>query len=649
MSFDHADGYVVACTALAAGWQRPPRMTVTEWADHNRILTSSESSQPGQWRTELVPFLREIMDCLSPFSPVQRVAFMKSTQVAGTESLLNWVGAVIDLYPGPMLVVEPTIEIAELWSKQRLANMVVASPTLSKKIRPARSRDSGNTTLLKEFPGGLLRIAGGNSATSLRSMPVRFLGLDEVDAYPDDVDGEGDPVRLAEERTNNFPRRKVFLISTPTVHGASRIEREWELSDQRRYHVPCPHCGHKQPLRWSHLIWNEDLSAAWYRCEECSSTIDEHNKTWMLANGEWVPTYPERLVRGYHINSLYSPIGLGRTWLERARQWVEAQGKPLLLKSFINTALGEPWEDRSNQLKHNDVQARAEPYKLRTIPRGCLLLTCGVDVQDNRLAICLLGWGRNETAWVLDWFELPGSPADDTLWAKLDQYLATPVLNQFDIPMRIEAVAVDTGGHYTHAVYNFCRVRAHRRILAIKGETQPNRPILGKPTAQDVNWQGKLVANGVQLWKVGTDTAKTAILNRLQLDSEAPVHERRIHFSQDLDEEYYLQLTAEVFDPEKNRWRKRRERNEALDCFVYGYAAALHPDLRIHTAREADWRRLEEVLEPAVGDLFTQAVSDAGPPAQPTETPTQPADSGGLVVSGAREEWLAQADDEWLT
>lgn len=642
MSHAHADGYQMACLALATGWQRPPRMTVAEWADRNRVLTSSETSQPGQWRTELVPFLREIMESLSPFSPVQRVSFMKSTQVAGTESLLNWVGSVIDLYPGPMLVVEPTIEIAELWSKQRLANMVVASPTLSKKIRPARSRDSGNTTLLKEFPGGLLRIAGGNSATSLRSMPVRFLGLDEVDAYPDDVDGEGDPVRLAEERTNNFPRRKVFLISTPTVKGASRIEREWELSDQRHYHVPCPHCEEKQFLKWANLHWNEELTAAWYACEHCGSLIDEHHKTWMLAHGEWVPTYPEREARGYHINSLYSPIGLGRTWLERAKQWREAQGRPLLLKSFINTALGEAWEDRSNQLRSNDIKARAEPYKLRTIPRGCLLLTCGVDTQDNRLAVQLIGWGRNETAWVLDWFELPGNPADDTLWAKLDQYLTTPVVNQFGVPMRIEAVAVDTGGHYTHAVYNFCRLRQHRRVLAIKGESVANKPLLGKPTAQDINWQGKLIAGGVQLWKVGTDTAKTAILNRLQLDGEASISERRIHFSQALDEDYYEQLTAEVFDPEKNRWRKRRDRNEALDTFVYAYAAALHPDLRIHTAREADWKRLEELLEPAVPDLFTQAP----PPPELLPPPTpEPAPQGGLSAS---EGWLDDDHGEWL-
>ena len=350
---DMPDGYTIACEAIAAGLRRPARMTVSEWADGYRQLTESETSEPGQWRTDRLPFLREIMDALSPWSDAERIIFVKSTQVGGTECLINWIGAVMDRYGGPMLVVEPTIEVSELFSQQRLSNMLAASPTLAAKFA-RQTRDSKNKALLKEFPGGILRLAGGNSAASLRSMPVKNLGLDEVDAYPGDLDGEGDPVGLAEERTNNFPRRKVFLVSTPTIKGASRIDDEWEQSDQRRYYVPCPHCGERQHLKWKNLQWlvadNGDVSRAWYVCEHNGCVIEEHSKGEMLAAGAWVAGVPGRKTRGYHINSLYSPLGLGRSWAERAQQWLLAQGDKVKLKRFINTCLGEVWEDKAGVL-----------------------------------------------------------------------------------------------------------------------------------------------------------------------------------------------------------------------------------------------------------------------------------------------------------
>ncbi|QZA80192.1 phage terminase large subunit family protein [Deefgea piscis] len=661
---DLPDAYCITCDAWAAGLRRPPRITVSEWADQQRVLTESETSEPGQWRTDRLPFLREIMDNLSPWSDVQRVVFIKSTQVGGTECLINWIGAVMGQYGGPMLVVEPTIEVSELFSQQRLSNMLAASPSLSKRFGQ-QSRDKKNKALLKEFPGGILRLAGGNSAASLRSMPVKFLGLDEVDAYPGDLDGEGDPVGLAEERTNNFPRRKIFLISTPTIKDASRIETEYERSDQRRYHVPCPHCGEYQTLVWGNLKWelNEagEVGSAWYVCRECGSHIEEHKKPQMLAAGRWVPKYPDRRVRGYHINSLYSPLGLGRSWKERAQGFLNAQGNTIELKRFVNTCLGETWEDRSSQVKANALQARAVPFKLRTIPLGCLLLTLGVDTQDDRLECQLLGWGRGETCWVLDYHVIWGNPSLDETWEKLTHYRQQAVLNQFGIPMKVMATAIDSGGHHTHDVYNYVRWWQHERVIAVKGVSTPNKAVLGKPTLQDVDHKGQLTKNGVQLWPVGTDTAKSTLMGRLISDGEAEITAHKVRFSSDLTLEYYDMLTAEVFDPERNKWVKRKgKRNEALDTWVYGYAAALHPDLRIHACREWDWQQLENMLQPRVDDLFGAAMEPSSIASQPlTDKPpevipeTQHPPDGGFFNalesdSKSNDDWLAGRADNWL-
>ncbi|WP_157669298.1 phage terminase large subunit family protein [Chitinibacter sp. GC72] len=662
---DLPDAYKIACEAWAAGLRRPPRVSVSQWADENRVLTESETSEPGLWRTDRVPFMREIMDNLSPWSDVERTVFIKSTQVAGTEALINWIGAVMDRYGGPMLVVEPTIEVSELLSQQRLSNMLSASPSLSKKFAQ-QSRDKKNKALLKEFPGGILRLAGGNSAASLRSMPVKYLGLDEVDAYPGDLDGEGDPVGLAEERTNNFPRRKVLLVSTPTIKGASRIEVEYERSDQRRYHVPCPHCGEMQHLEWGNLRWSQnaagEVDRAWYICRECGCHIEEHEKPKMLAAGQWVAKYPERTTRGYHINSLYSPLGLGRTWRERAQQWLHAQGDVVELKRFVNTCLGETWEDRRGALDADELKARAEPFKFRTIPVGCLLLTLGVDTQDDRLELQLLGWGRDEANWVIDYHIIHGSPTLDETWDKLTEYRQRAIYNQFGIPMRIMATAIDSGGHHTHDVYNYCRKWQHERVFAIKGSSTPNKAILGKPSLQDVDYKGQMHKQGVQLWLVGVDTAKSTLSERLKADAEIEITRRKVHFSIDLGEDYYKQLTAEAYDPEKNRWVKRRgRRNEALDTWVYGYAAALHPDIRIHASREADWMQLENLLQPRVGDLFAALPSQGIEPEGNRElvqkdipkeiTPSNPPDGGFFNAAENSEpetDWLAGRGDDWL-
>lgn len=282
---------MIYATAFYAGLKPDPLLKVSEWADEFRVLSQTASSEPGKWRTERTPYLKEIMDSLSPSSSVERVIFMKGAQIGGTEAGNNWIFYVIDQTPGPMLVVQPTVEMGKRWSKGRFAPLIDSTPCLKSKVKDPRSRDSGNTVQSKEFPGGMVVITGANSAVGLRSMPVKYLFLDEIDAYSGDSGGEGDPVLLAIARTNTFKRRKIFLVSTPTVHGISRIEKEFESSDKRYFFVPCPHCNHYQVLKWPQIKWeNNDPKTAHYECTECKGKIENHQKTEMLSRGQWRAT-----------------------------------------------------------------------------------------------------------------------------------------------------------------------------------------------------------------------------------------------------------------------------------------------------------------------------------------------------------------------
>jgi phage terminase large subunit GpA-like protein len=334
------------------GQQPEPILTVSEWSDENRYLSQKAASEPGRWRTDRTPYLRAIMDALSASSPIQRVVFEKGAQIGATESGLNWIGYVIDQAPGPMLSVAPTVDMAKRYSKQRVAPMIEESPALRDSVADSRSRDSGNTVLAKEFAGGVLVMTGANSAVGLRSMPARYVFLDEVDGYPGDVDGEGDPVALAEARTRTFQRRKIYMVSTPTIAGRSRIDREFSKSDQRRFFVPCPHCDHYQTLQFKQLKWPKlEPARATYWCEDCAAEIGEEHKTEMLRRGEWRATAEgDGRTVGFHLSSMYSPVGW-MSWVEIAQRWEAAQGDPELLKEFINTGLVEVIKGVGNPIK----------------------------------------------------------------------------------------------------------------------------------------------------------------------------------------------------------------------------------------------------------------------------------------------------------
>ena len=574
------------------GLRPDPDFTVSEWADAHRVLSQRGASEAGPWRTARTPYLREIMDCLSPTSPVERVVVMKGAQVGATECGNNWIGYVIHHAPGPMLAVLPTVEMAKRNSKQRIDPLIEDSPVLRGKVASARSRDSGNTVLSKEFPGGILVMTGANSAVGLRSMPVRFLFLDEVDAYPPSADDEGDPVALAEARTRTFSwRRKVFLVSTPTIKGQSVIERAFEATDQRRYFVPCPHCGHRQWLRFERLRWDKGRpETAAYHCEACETPIAEHHKTRMLEQGEWRPMSrsADPLTIGFHLSGLYSPVGW-LSWERIARDWEAAQTSDEAKRSFINGVLGETWTDTGEAPDWQRLYDRREDWRRGTVPMGGLFLTAGADVQKDRIEVSIWAWGRGLESWLVDHIVIDGGPGETETWAALTALLGETWPHAAGARLGLARLAIDTG-YEAPAVYAWARRQGVAQVLPVKGVEGFNRaaPISG-PTYVDATEGGAKIRRGARLWTVAVATFKSETYRYLRLDR--PTDDEIevgvacpsgfVHLPRGVDAEWVKQLVAEQLVTVKTRrgfsrleWQKVRERNEALDCRVYARAAA---------------------------------------------------------------------------
>ena len=585
-----------------AGLRPEPLQTVSEWADANRLLDGKSSAEPGRWRTARTPYLRAIMDDLSPWSPVERVVFMKGSQVGGTEVGFNFLGAMIDGFPGPSMYVGPTIELAKHTAKTRLDPMVALVPSLRAKVASPRERDGGSTVQEKAFPGGFLLLTGGNSAAGLRSTPIAYLVLDEVDSYPGDLDGEGDPVALAIRRTETFRRRKIFTLSTPTVAGASRIEAEYEASDKRQFLLACPDCGHRQALEWSHVVWTDIGVApadACYRCAGCEVPIPHSAKADMLAGGVWQPTQEGPPgVHGYHLPGLYSPWV---SWGEAALEYIKSKGSPTQRKTFHNTYLGLPFSESEDEPDWKRLYERCEDYEHGKVPHGGLVLTCGCDVQKDRIECEIVAWGRGWQSWSVDYRVLEGSPALPSVWAKLDGLLGRSFLHAAGGELPIARLAIDTGGHFTSEVYGWCSRHDSARIMAIKGVDGINTP-LAAPTYIDVARNGRRLRRGAQLWPVSVSLIKSQLYARLRLDRPdegEPYPDGYCHFPK-YSEEHFRQLTAERLTLIKTRgggrrrgWEPTRERNERLDCRIYAVAAAYAEGLGRWT--EDDWKLAEEM------------------------------------------------------
>ena len=610
------------------------RLTVSEWADLHRVLSPKASSEPGPWRTARVELLREIMDSLSLDAPCARVVAMKPGQAGVTECAVNWVGYIAEhvRIAKPMAIIVPGDKLRDDWVVQRLRPMFESTPALKALVDVSRSRDGSNRLDRIDYPGGILFIVSAGSGSNMESRPIAFVVADEIDRFGWDVDGRGDPLAMIATRQANFPRRKTLLISTPQVKGASRIEQEWEASDQRLRYVACPHCGEYQTLKWEHLQWTADTERVWYVCPLNGCMIEEREKPRLLARGEWRATFPDRTVRGFHWNALYSPIGLGYSWQELARQWLAAQDNEEALQVFYNERLGQPWEDQRTATRPDDLASRAEPYPLRSLPVGALLLTAGVDTQDDRLEVQIIGWGADRSWWVVDYAVLPGNPNRPEVWVALTDLLQRPIETGTGALARVEATAIDMAGHNTEHVKPFVHDSRLPRCIAVQGSRHRLDRVLGPPRKIDFTRHGKTLKHGTRYHQVGTELAKDLLYRALRGDADQAPPDRRAHFSIDLPPEYYLGLLSEAWNPRKQRYEPRRgltRRNEPLDTWVYALAAAYHPEIRLDKLRPSDWaaraRRLHpEAPEPRVVP-DTQAPASEPTPTPPKTPPIKPA------------------------
>lgn len=624
---------------LLAGLERqflapPPRIDTAAWAAQYRHI--AKGPERGLWRNERTPYLVEPMQAASSHTPYERVVLWFATQLGKSEVLYNSVMQRIHTDPQDMMMVQPTLQDAQDHSAQRFLPTIMQTPAMHGKVAVRKSRDESTSWRSRSIQGGFTVFFGGaNSAASLASKPLGFAVADEVDKWPADVDNEGPPLGLLEERMSNFSRRKLIIASTCSIKGQSLIEREYLASDQRRYHVPCPHCGELQILEWGAktdygLKWLKTESGqarpdtAVYICRHCGSAIEEHKKEFMLANGIWIPQAPGAGMgkrAGFWLNKLYSPLGW-KGWPSLVEEWEEVQGEKKKgnsapLKKFLNSSLAETWEETGSGGDAKAMASRAEDYPIGIVPRGGLMLTMGVDTQPDRLEARVWTFGRGEESWLVARHVIYGDPnldenTEGSPWTRLTEIRSTPIVHASGAQMLIEATCVDTGGHNTHSVYAYCRNHERANVLAIKGASSYGKAVLGKPSLIDVSWRGKTQARSLKLWLVGTDTAKHLLYGRMRVTQVGPGY---IHTPKGLElTDEYEQMTAARLMPvvvqgrASMRWiTPHGHREEAGDCMVYAYAAACH--LGIQTYREPGWARREAKFAPREPDLFNRADS----------------------------------------
>lgn len=577
----------------------PPKLTISQWADSYRKLSSENAAEPGQWRTDRAPYQREIMDCITD-PKIEKVVIKSSSQVGKSEIINNTIGYYIDIDPGPLLMIQPTIEVAEDYSKRRIAPMITDTEVLAQKVADSKTRDVNNTILMKVFPGGFLAMAGANSPAGLASRPIRVLLCDEVDRFPDSAGGEGDPISLGEKRTITFWNRKKIFVSTPTDKDTSRIDAEYEVGTQEKWCVECPGCGkhhfivlrdiqfeydkHEQNKKFIYVVHEVK-----WRCPSCLNEYDEH--TMKKQPADWFADNPaamENGARSFWLNSFVSPW---YSWKRIIQEFLESKNDPEKLKVFVNTVLGETWEERGEIEDESVLLDRREEYQA-DLPDGVLILTLAVDTQDDRLEYEVIGWGYGEESWGIEKGIIWGKPDDKSTWALLDDKLSQVWQFADGTGLVIACTCVDSGGHYTEEVYRYCGERLNKRVFAIKGEGGSGIPLVHKISR---NNKYKL-----PLIMLGVDSGKTTTMQRLKIKKPGPKYcHFPVHEDRGYDQIYFKGLISEkqVFRKVKGQtvtsWENiaKDKRNEPLDLRVYNLAALslLKPNF------EALGKRLKEV------------------------------------------------------
>jgi phage terminase large subunit GpA-like protein len=612
----------------------PPKLSLSQWAERYAVLSRETSAQTGRFRA--FPYQNGMMDAITD-STVTKVTVMKSARVGYTKILDHIVGFFVHQDPSPIMVVQPRVEDAEDYSKTELAPMLRDTPALAAIAGDQKAKDSNQTILKKTFANGAsVTLVGANSPGGFRRITARIILFDEVDGYPVDGAGnEGDQIALGTKRSETFWNRRIVLGSTPTVKGYSRIEKSWNESDQRRYYVPCPHCGEHQVLEWGGvntphgMKWDKDESGngipetAYYVCRHNGCIINEADKPDMVAAGEWRAGKPFAGHAGFHIWAAYS-LFPNASWQNLVAEWLRVKDDPLARQTFINLVLGEPYEDRGERaLNEAKLAARTEVWAAE-VPDGVAVLTASGDVQDDRVELETVGWGRNEERWSIDHEVFEGDPESDELWARVDAYLKRKWRRADGRPFEVMAACIDSGGHHTQKVYDFCKARIGRRIWAIKGES-------ARGGARSPVWPTKRPSSRTKSTYrpiiIGVNAAKDVIRARLHIEEPGPGY---MHYPSDRDINFFAQLVSErsvskLVNGQKFRvWELPPGRaNEALDLAVYSYAALcglIHHGLKLN-------RRAEGVSAPYVPDgepVVQQLAAPQPATVQPAADPAKP-------------------------
>lgn len=620
-TFANPAGVANAVVAAYQVFTPPPKLTVSEWADRYRHLSSIDSPEPGKWHTSRAPYLKGMMDAFSD-PAIEGVVVMASAQVGKTSCLNNVVGFFIHQDPAPIMVVNPTKDDAEEWSKDRFMRaMVEVTPVLRALVSAERKKGSNQTIVHKEFPGGQLTAAWSNSKSRLSSRPIRVCLMDEIDKYDTDPGPQGDPVARALNRTKRFWNRKWGEWSTPTLKGLSRIERDYQdISDRRRFQIPCPECSTKgvlgffpdsagvKPDSGFHIAWPKGKpDEAYAVCHACGAIVPDRQRQHMVELGEWVAERPGGNIAGFHINELYSSLGTA-SWPNIACKFIKARGNILDLQNFYNETLGETWEIQGETIASTALFLRREQYAAE-VPGGACVLSCGVDIQRDRIEASIWGFGAGREAWLIEHRQILGDPALDSIWRELDGLLTRSYEHESGVPLHIIQTFVDAAdGQTAQYVYSYCKSRIGMHVYPCHGRANPPGnalPIVDRPHK---------LASGIQLYNIGVDTAKSQLYAYLRIEKPGLgyVHLPAKAFC---DDEYCKQLTSEKlvltrkeFRP-RLEWKKTRDRNEALDTAVYALAAMESRRVDFSAASEHLQKRaaqLAQVPEPEqviVGDL----------------------------------------------
>lgn len=581
---------------LLAGLRPPPEMTISQWAEKYRILAGTASSEPGRWSNARTPYLVEIMDELSPQSSATDVVFMKGSQIGGTEVLINTALYYIKHCPSPIGQFQTTEQTAKRFLKQR------ENPAFT--AMGMNDLFYGDEMYIKEFPGGILTTGWSNSPSNFRSAPFCISLCDEISEWPDDCGGQGDPCELARRRTTNFPRRKLFWNSTPGIEGECRITKMFELGDQRHYQVPCPHCGELHKWEWGNVVWDCDSNGkalpqtVRMRCPHCGEEYGEYHKTELMALGQWVAENPDGEYPSFHINALYSPLGW-YSWANAVSDFVKAKGDVNKMKSFTNNVLGEPWSlDGGKVIDPNGLMSRCEEYEAE-VPDGAVVLTAGVDVQDDRLEVEIVGWGKGLENWGITNRILVGNPSEQGVWDALDSILMASYRNSLNENLYVAATLIDSGGHHTDDVYRYTAKRERRNVFACVGKAGLARPLVTRPQKTK-----KSLVYNASLVNVGVDIAKDQFYDWISIENPGPGY---CHFPAKPDEynqEYFAQLTAEkrfkkwVRGSQVWAYKKLRQRNEALDKRNYARGALNIVGIDVDKFADAGRKFLRNVAAP---------------------------------------------------